>query len=176
MASTSRSESRGTEGRISRYTPLRERLMAQVSPEPMSGCWLWIGPVNVGGYGKIGKGGASRLAHRVSYELLRGPIPEGMEMDHLCRVRCCVNPDHLEPVTHQENGRRGISGKTVAARMAALTHCKNGHEFTAENTRTSTHPDGGVRRNCRACRVQIVARYRKRYGRQGTATNPRRPS
>lgn len=73
------------------------------------GCWLWTASLTGDGYGRIslgGKFGPMGLAHRVAYELLVGPIPEGLELDHLCRVRRCVNPEHLEPVTHAENVRR----------------------------------------------------------------------
>lgn len=85
-----------------------DRLLARISPEPMSGCWLWIGCTNPQGYGQIRIAKrVLRLAHCVSYELHIGPIGDGLELDHLCRVRCCVNPQHLEPVTHLENVRRG---------------------------------------------------------------------
>lgn len=85
-------------------------------------------------------------AHRVAYELTRGPIPAGMEIDHLCRVRSCVNPDHLEAVTRGENLRRG-RGKT-----GAQTHCKRGHELTPENTYRYVNRRGYVCRHCRQCR------------------------
>src|SRR6202030_118623 len=71
-------------------------------PEPNSGCWLWLGACNEFGYGKFGK----VKAHRFSYEREKGPIPDGLEIDHLCRNKSCVNPDHLEAVTHGENRRR----------------------------------------------------------------------
>jgi hypothetical protein len=82
-------------------------------PEPNSGCVLWLGELNSAGYGRISQGNnhvgkrVRYLAHRVSYELAKGQVPEGMELDHLCRVRCCINPEHLEPVTRSENNRRG---------------------------------------------------------------------
>lgn len=80
-------------------------------PEPNSGCWLWIGSEREsGGYGFIVRNGRSTAAHRVSYEMAKGPIPEGLVIDHLCRVHCCVNPDHLEAVTQLVNVRRGLHG------------------------------------------------------------------
>jgi hypothetical protein len=97
-------------------------------------CWLWLGPPNSDGYGHIGEGphkGRLLKVHRVTYELLVGPIPEGLELDHLCRVRLCVNPVHLEAVTNRENMLRGVG---VCALNARKTHCKHGHEFTPENT------------------------------------------
>lgn len=77
-----------------------------------SGCWIWQGSVSNTGYGRIG----SRYAHRVSYERSNGPIPDGLTIDHLCRTTLCVNPDHLEPVTHRENVLRGMSPGAIAYR------------------------------------------------------------
>lgn len=144
-----------------------ERFMQYVSPEPNSGCWLWTGSVNFLGYGQFGLGARSgkRLsqgfrmcrAHRVSYELHVGKIPANLHIDHLCRVRCCVNPDHLEPVTQAENNRRGASGVVNGARQRAITHCPRGHEYTTENTRVT-----GGGRKCLACRPIFEAqRIRK---------------
>lgn len=82
------------------------RFMSHVAFEPMSGCWLWTGGTTRSGYGVYGK--PQTTAHRVSYELHVGPIPSGHDMDHLCRNRACVNPDHLEPVSHHENMRRSF--------------------------------------------------------------------
>lgn len=89
--------------------------MEKVLPVPFAGCWLWHGAVSKckgGGYGLIYVGGKEvvKSAHRVVYELERGAIPNGMDLDHLCRVRTCVNPAHLEPVTRKENLRRGLKG------------------------------------------------------------------
>jgi hypothetical protein len=98
-----------------------------------------------------------RLLHRLTYELFTGlPIPEGLQIDHLCRNRACVKPTHLEPVTMQENLNRGES------RNVYRTHCRNGHEFTEENT--YIHPTGGSR-TCRTCRSKTRKAYRERTGR-----------
>jgi HNH endonuclease len=111
-----------------------------------TGCWLWVRPMP-DGYGRLrygGKGSKFGVAHRFSYEALVGSIPLGLQLDHLCRVRNCVNPDHLEPVTSRENTFRG---DTPAARNAAKTHCPAGHEYDNANTYICKR---GIRM-CRAC-------------------------
>src|SRR5687767_10789272 len=89
---------------------VQERIVAKVSVNQQSGCWVWTGSMYRSGYAQIrmgGRGGPLRRAHRVAFEIFRGPIPDGLELDHLCRVKACVNPWHLEPVTHAENMLRG---------------------------------------------------------------------
>lgn len=108
-------------------------------------CWLWAAGRDKDGYGIFSIARRSLRAHRVAYELLVGPIPQGLVIDHLCRNEPCVNPEHLEPVTVRENGMRG---DTFQARNAAKTHCIRGHEFTSENTWID--PARGVRK-CKAC-------------------------
>lgn len=109
---------------------LAQRLFARVSVEA-DGCWIWTGSIRKG-YGQIwtsldASGHRSLLqAHRASYELARGPIPEGLDLDHLCRNRLCVNPDHLEPVTRRVNILRGTA---PAAHNARKTHCDEGHSL-----------------------------------------------
>jgi hypothetical protein len=117
-------------------------------------CWLWTGPLSRDGYGVTHARKAGR-AHRLSWMLHRGPIPPGLQLDHLCRVRHCVNPDHLELVTSRENTLRGDS---PAARRARQTHCQRGHLFDDANTLV-TVVAGRVRRRCKACR----ARYNHAY-------------
>jgi hypothetical protein len=98
-------------------TPTEARIWKHISPEPMSGCWLWTGALSGGGYGYILSYDTGRRlivrAHRWLYEHTKGPIPEGLQLDHKCRVRSCVNPDHLEPVTSAENTRRGRAGEAL---------------------------------------------------------------
>lgn len=137
---------------------IAEAVLAHVSPEPNSGCWLWTGTINDSGYGRFNVSDRRERAHRLLYEYLKGPIPEGLILDHLCRVRSCVNPDHLEPVTQGENVRRGMAGATQRARQLAKTHCPHGHDYTPENT--SYNWRGA--RVCRACRNAQQRRYRAR--------------
>ena len=136
-------------------------LMRWVSPEPNSGCWLWTGTTNPGGYGAVGFMGRTRSAHRVSYELAKGPIPAGLDLDHKCRVRCCVNPDHLEPVTRSENLRRGLAGENLRVAALAKTHCPKGHPYSGGNLYVA--PDG--HRDCITCqRARVRNWYHRNKG------------
>jgi hypothetical protein len=113
------------------------------------GCWLWTRNCTSGGYGQFTNGGKKHLAHRVAYEWLVGPIPPGLDLDHLCRVRNCVNPGHLEPVTRRENVRRGEAGEN----RKDMTHCLRGHLFVIR--------DDGSRR-CRQCQKRRRETYKNR--------------
>jgi hypothetical protein len=126
-----------------------------ISPEPNTGCWLWTGSHDRNGYGQFNK----TTAHRWVFEKLRGPLPPGDELDHLCRVRSCVNPDHLEPVSRRENVLRGTSN---AVMHAAKTHCVNGHPFDETNTYMRPRRSGATSRSCRACTTAAQARQRER--------------
>lgn len=118
-----------------------------------SGCWLWTGYTDRDGYGHFGVWDGSKKddwpAHRWLYQHVNGPIPEGLNLDHLCRVRNCVNPAHLEPVTNAENIRRGMVGVVRGAQQRAKTHCPQGHPYDEANTIFY----GGAKRyrRCRAC-------------------------
>ena len=133
-----------------------ERFMSKVEKH-RSGCWLWSGavPAEGEGYGwfSVREDGKahSRRAHRVSYEHFTGPIPRGLTIDHLCKVRHCVNPAHLEAVSLAVNVMRGDG---CCVRNAAKTHCSHGHPFDAENT---THRAG--RRYCRTCQRTAHRKY-----------------
>jgi hypothetical protein len=130
-----------------------ERFRSRFSVDA-GGCWLWTG-YTTQGYGRVYFGSRmsvmrSEMAHRVIYEHVVGPIPPGITLDHLCRVRSCVNPAHLEPVTNVENVMRGNG---IGALNARKTRCKRGHEFTPENTRVRPG-----KRDCIACERSKVAR------------------
>ena len=113
-------------------------------------CWEWLAYKNANGYGRFSVKGRLWVAHRFAYEWLIGPVPEGNELDHLCRNRGCVNPAHLEPVTHQQNMLRSPSTNKP--------ECSNGHPQTPENTRTE--PNG--RRRCRVCNKERNRRWLER--------------
>lgn len=117
--------------------------------DPETGCWLWVKAKSDTGYGTKRIQRKSHNAHRWMYERLVGPVPAGKELDHLCRVRACVNPEHLESVTHRENLRRGGGPSADNGRR---THCIHGHEFTEENTYRP--PKRPHTRQCRACMRQ----------------------
>lgn len=125
-----------------------QRFWNFVLPEPNSGCWLWTGALGRDGYARINILGKSAQAHIWSYRHFVGEVLEGLELDHVCRVRCCVNPGHLESVTHFENMRRSpLHGMH-------RTYCAQGHEYTKENTYQSKQ------RHCRTCGQAASRRYK----------------
>jgi len=136
--------------------------MEHVIVDEVSGCWNWQGNMKPNGYGRLGR----IYAHRVYYTKLVGPIPGGLEIDHLCRNRGCVNPDHLEAVTPQVNKLRSDG---VAALNARKTHCYKGHEFTPENTRPRVK-NGLPWRECRECsRLQGIKGHAAKRARDAAA-------
>jgi len=138
----------------------REPIDQKYRIDPDTGCWEWL-RAKVRGYGVVNDPafGKNKPAHRYLYRLHRGDIPDGLVIDHLCRNHGCVNPWHLEPVTDGENVLRGIGPSATNARK---THCRQGHEFTPENTRVT-----GKKRSCRLChrsyrkQPEVMARRRK---------------
>lgn len=133
---------------------LKERILDNIQCEPNTGCHFWMGSVNDKGYGYIRVSGRLLRVHRVAYEAFVGPIPDGLQIDHLCRQRSCVNPEHLEAVTRSENVLRGLSG------YAIRNKCKSGkHEITETSFYTS--PCGN--RQCRQCRRNNKLRWKERH-------------
>ena len=140
-------------GRLRSERTVEQRVYDRIAVD--DGCWIWQGGFNTkshyGQFSVRGDDGQTKTlrAHRAVYELLVGPIPEGLTLDHLCMVKACVRPGHLEPVTQRENTRRAVAAlgtEPFGRANRAKTHCKHGHEFTPENTYRSKYG-----RACRAC-------------------------
>lgn len=139
------------------FKPLLERMKKHVILGD-GGCILWTGYRARSGYAYITRDHVPMLAHRVAYEELVGPIPSGLTIDHLCRVRHCVNPEHMEPVTIGVNVRRrqlSAEARRGMAHNATRTHCPQGHPYDEANT----YLDRKGKRYCRACR-SLVAQHR----------------
>ena len=129
----------------------KETILAR-TVEDSNGCWLWSGYTQRDGYGYLSYQGKHYLAHRLFYELFISKIPAGLEIDHLCRVRNCVNPKHLEPVDHQTNMDRGdcsANGPRIAAFHSSKTHCKQGHPYSGDNVILR---NSGRWRICKTCK------------------------
>ena len=142
--------------RLKRGTPLHERYRIDTS-----GCWVWIGAIRSDGYGVLRHNGKTVRAHRFLYEQIRGAIPAGLDLDHLCRNRACCNPYHLEAVDRATNLRRG---ETITAKNLAKTHCPRGHAYDDENTAVYKTRNGTLGRWCRQCaRERAVARNAGKY-------------
>jgi hypothetical protein len=127
--------------------PVSTRIDKTSSP---GGCWIWLGNLREDGYGVIKRDGQTKGVHRLMYERHVGPIPEGLEIDHLCRVRSCVNPEHLEPVTHLENMRR---------RYELITECLHGHSLIDP---ANVYVTKKGKRECRTCGCRRSKEYRDR--------------
>lgn len=129
------------------------RLEVLSIPEPNSGCWLWLGQIKPNGYGAIGMNvdgkWKTKYAHRISYETFVGPIPQNADLDHKCRQRCCVNPDHLEPVSRSENMLRS---PLLGRHQSSKTHCPSGHAYSGINAAGA--------RVCRTCQRLAVQKSR----------------
>ena len=141
------------------YSQIR---LERYEPEPNTGCWLWMG-WTVRGYGRYGVEG--RLAHRLFYETYVGPIPDGLVIDHICRVRSCVNPAHMRVVTSGENVLCGVGPSAESARK---THCVRGHAFDDSNTQRPANAKNRVRRVCRTCKREMARTiYARQHGSAG---------
>ena len=151
-----------------RGLPVLDRVFLQVE---FGDCWEWLGRLSPSGYGVTSERRDGKTAgvftHRVVYEHLVGPIPDGLQIDHLCRNTRCCNPEHLEPVTAHENVRRSFG---LAHFNALKTHCPQGHEYSPENTYVRRRPDGTPsERCCRTCLARRSTRRRQRVGRPSKA-------
>ena len=137
------------------------RWRQNIWPDEETGCWLWMGHTDKDGYGKmsfrVGGQALYARAHRWGYEALRGSVPQELVLDHLCRVRSCVNPWHLEPVTNAVNIRRGETGSSNQARANKITHCPFGHAYEGWNL---IRYQG--RRSCRKCMYRRNRDYKQR--------------
>jgi hypothetical protein len=164
------------EGILERLSAVRVRNLTKLTPNEvkawtqytlwsridMSGglksCWLWKGGHNVHGYGVLSVKRRSVYAHRLAYEIACGPVPKGLELDHLCRVRNCVNPGHMEAVTHKENVKRSLFPSIV---NRTKTHCKWGHLLDDSNIYRP--PKAPAKRQCKQCiRRRTVERNLRR--------------
>ncbi len=139
-----------------------ETFRSRVDRGSENSCWLWTGPINNKGYGRFHASGSSEMAHRTSVRLDGREIPDGLEVDHICGVRNCVNPSHLRVVTHRENL---LSGNTITAAAASRTHCLKGHPLSGDNL--------AIRAGKRECRECNRARQFLRY--TPTTARRRRP-
>lgn len=131
------------------------RIMSHLSIDSSTSCWIFTGTRDRNGYGSIRCGPRMKLAHRVAYVVHKGEIPEGMQIDHLCRHRACCNPDHLEAVTRHENWRRS---RAVTRLNQLATHCKQGHALSGTNLLRTT----SGHRKCRICQRRSQAAYKAR--------------
>lgn len=130
---------------------LPQRFWDKCSVATGTGCWMWSACTCDGGYSRFDFDGSLRLGHRFAYQVLVGDVPDGLQLDHLCRTRNCVNPEHLEPVTGRVNILRGVS---FAAKNAIKTHCKKGHPFDDDNVYLWRGS-----RYCVVCRADARSRY-----------------
>lgn len=137
---------------------LEAALASGIEVDPATGCHNWTKNLHVCGYGRVTYRGRSHWTHRAAFEISNGPVPEGLELDHLCRNRACCNPEHLEPVTHKVNTLRGVS---PFAENARKTHCNRGHRLEGDNVRL-VERRGTVERHCRTCNRLAVRAYAAR--------------
>jgi hypothetical protein len=148
---------------VSKPTFIRAyRFWPKVNKQGLNGCWLWTGALNAQGYGKYGEG----LAHRTAFILSVGSIPDGLQLDHLCRVRNCVNPDHLEPVTHLENVRRGLRGALFTPLLTRS--CGKGHPYPENRRWRINKRTGNPRYYCAECNRQNFRNFYARNGKKAS--------
>ena len=140
---------------LGRTRPISDRLNDLSIYEPNSGCRLYLGVLDHGGYGLMTNSGKTEMAHRAAYRDAVGFLDASLELDHLCRNRACINEQHLEPVPHQTNCARGMSPAAIVVRTQM---CTNGHPRTNDNVYTIRNG----RKRCRSCQQEASIRYRRR--------------
>lgn len=152
-------------GSMSEFWKLEARLRHKIEIQP-SGCWIWIASLDHNGYGRVRDtvNNSTKFSHRFIYELLIGPIPSDLELDHLCRIPSCCNPKHLEPVTHTENVKRGKAPEITKKRHKEKTHCYQGHPLFGNNLYEYKGKDGYINRQCKICKNEIKRNGRIYYG------------
>lgn len=141
------------------WCELPNNLSSKIETVTESGCWIWVGCCHKSGYGKTCINTKLMYAHRAVYSMLVAPIPEGLTLDHLCRVRCCVNPSHLEAVTIKVNVLRGESPSSVNSRKA---HCSKGHGLGGANLIINSRGN----RVCRICTNERTVQSQRRHPRK----------
>jgi hypothetical protein len=131
---------------------LPERLKTKIAVSPETGCWIWTGALDRRGYGRVNIHGRVRFTHRVTFVLAGRDLSDELEIDHLCRVPACCNPDHLEAVTRVVNHHRSTVAVATRARYANHLWCPKGHPLFGDNLYAHTTRSGYVNKQCRECR------------------------
>ena len=154
----------------------RQRFDSHWIPEPNTGCWLWMKHLTPSGYGVFSVASSTNTgAHRAAWEFYRGPIPEGLVIDHICRVRSCVNPDHLRVVTRRINTLE--NSLSITALFAKKTHCKNGHPLIDGHFSGGNHTGLRHLNQCKRCiRERDDRRLASKGGKRRVFKNPRKNS
>jgi|SRR3972149_2925249 len=144
----------GYQGVAGKFIAVEPRVRFWSKVDLGEGCWLWTGALFASGYGCFFYDGRVQPAHRWAYEQVNGPVPNGKEIDHLCRTRNCVRADHLEAVSHRTNCQRG----DVGLNQTSKTHCRQGHPYTGHNLVVRKNGN----RLCRTCQYAVLVRWRQR--------------